>query len=126
MNVLRSALDALTAIPAWVDDAICAQTDPELWFPSPGESNTEAKAICADCPVRDACLADALATRPQEDWGIRGGTSEKERSAMRRKATQPDADVLADMLGLTDPAPDPEPRRRALPRHGGGRKAVTL
>ena len=39
-------------------------------------------------------------------------------------ATQPDADVLADMLGLTDPAPDPEPRRRALPRHGGGRRAV--
>ena len=54
---------------------------------------------------------------PIEDWQVTAA-----RAAI---ATQPDRDRLADMLGLpATPPADPEPRRRALPRHGGGRKAV--
>ncbi|MDO5535400.1 MAG: hypothetical protein Q4F65_12210 [Propionibacteriaceae bacterium] len=47
--------------------------------------------------------------------------------ALRRVLREPDGHVLADMLGLTQPPPTPAPpRRRALPRHGGGRKESQL
>jgi len=40
-----------------------------------------AKAVCAGCPVREACLEFALAN--DERWGVWGGTSERQRRAMR-------------------------------------------
>jgi WhiB family redox-sensing transcriptional regulator len=40
-----------------------------------------AKAVCAGCPVREACLEFALANA--ERWGVWGGTSERQRRAMR-------------------------------------------
>ena len=49
----------------------CRVEDPELWF---GESPAQlelAKSFCAECPVRDACLAGALAR--EEPWGVWGG-----------------------------------------------------
>lgn len=49
----------------------CRRQDPELWF---AESPTDlelAKSYCADCPLRDACLAGALERR--EPWGVWGG-----------------------------------------------------
>jgi WhiB family redox-sensing transcriptional regulator len=66
----------------WRDDALCAQTDPEIFFPDKGGSTREAKAVCARCDVRAACLADALAT---DDWfGVRGGLSERQRRAIKK------------------------------------------
>jgi WhiB family transcriptional regulator, redox-sensing transcriptional regulator len=57
--------------------------DPELFFPAPGEHGKAARAkrICARCPVRAACLADALASR--DGFGIRGGLTPNERRAER-------------------------------------------
>ena len=43
----------------------------------------EAKAICADCPVRQACLEHALAHRERE--GVWGGTTERERRRIVRQ-----------------------------------------
>ncbi|MGH8904532.1 MAG: WhiB family transcriptional regulator, partial [Egibacteraceae bacterium] len=45
----------------WRDKAMCLGEDPELFFPigttGPAVDQADwAKAICADCPVRDACL----------------------------------------------------------------------
>lgn len=63
----------------------CRDTDPELFFPLPGQTEQidQAKAVCADCPVRVSCLAFAL--RNGEDHGIWGGTTEDERRAIRRR-----------------------------------------
>lgn len=63
--------------PAWTEQALCAQVDPELWFPDKGGSTREAKAICRRCPVQDACLDYALTHH--EGYGIWGGVSERAR-----------------------------------------------
>ena len=42
-----------------------------------------AKAVCASCPVRAECLAEALARIP---YGIAGGLTEQERAALRRRS----------------------------------------
>lgn len=71
-----------TAFPTWRDRAACRDHDPELWFPLPSQTATTARAICVDCPVRQACGADALKTG--ENFGIHGGFSmPRERAALR-------------------------------------------
>lgn len=54
----------------WRDDAACAGADPDLFFPDSEADAAEAKAICAICPARSDCLADALASgRAVGVWG---------------------------------------------------------
>ena len=64
----------------WVDDALCAQTDPEAFFPEKGGSTREAKATCAQCFVQAECLDWALTTN--ERFGVWGGLSERERRGL--------------------------------------------
>jgi WhiB family redox-sensing transcriptional regulator len=47
------------------------QRDPELWFSDSPAHLEEAKRLCAACPLRQACLAGALARA--EPWGVWGG-----------------------------------------------------
>jgi hypothetical protein len=68
----------------WQERALCAQTDPEAFFPEKGGSTREAKRICAGCEVRPECLEYALAN--DERFGIWGGMSERERRRQRRRA----------------------------------------
>jgi WhiB family redox-sensing transcriptional regulator len=68
----------------WQERALCAQTDPEAFFPEKGGSTREAKRICAGCEVRPECLEYALAN--DERFGIWGGMSERERRKQRRRA----------------------------------------
>lgn len=67
------------AVP-W-DMAICAQTDPEAFFPEKGGSTARAKAVCDSCPIRRECLDWALAH--DERFGVWGGTSEQDRRLIR-------------------------------------------
>ena len=69
---------------AWQTDALCAQTDPEAFFPEKGGSTREAKRICESCEVRSECLDYALEN--DERFGIWGGLSERERRRLRREA----------------------------------------
>lgn len=69
----------------WAEDALCAQTDPELWFPEKGGSTREAKKTCAQCFVQAECLSYALST--DERFGIWGGLSERERRAITNGTT---------------------------------------
>lgn len=66
----------------WQERALCAQTDPEAFFPEKGGSTREAKRICLGCEVRDECLEYALAN--DERFGIWGGLSERERRRLKR------------------------------------------
>ncbi len=69
---------------AWQERALCAETDPEAFFPEKGGSTREAKKICTGCEVRTECLEYALAN--DERFGIWGGLSERERRRLRRRA----------------------------------------
>ena len=66
---------------AWRLDALCAETDPEAFFPEKGGSTREAKRVCTGCAVRTECLEYALAN--DERFGIWGGLSERERRRLR-------------------------------------------
>ena len=44
----------------WQASALCAQTDPALFFPDAGGNTNAAKRICRTCPVQAECLAEAL------------------------------------------------------------------
>lgn len=45
----------------WYELAVCAQTDPEVFFPGPRANAMPARRICRACPVQAECLAEALA-----------------------------------------------------------------
>src|SRR5579859_5763013 len=71
----------------WQDRALCAQTDPEAFFPEKGGSTREAKQVCRSCEVRAECLQFAL--EHDERFGIYGGLSERERRRLKRQAARP-------------------------------------
>lgn len=69
---------------SWQERALCAQTDPEAFFPEKGGSTREAKKVCVSCEVRAECLEYALEN--DERFGIWGGLSERERRKLKRRA----------------------------------------
>ena len=68
----------------WQERALCAQTDPEAFFPEKGGSTREAKRVCLSCEVRVECLEYALEN--DERFGIWGGLSERERRRLKKQA----------------------------------------
>ena len=68
----------------WQERALCAQTDPEAFFPEKGGSTREAKKVCRILEVRSECLEYA----PAHDgrFGIWGGLSERERRRLKKRA----------------------------------------
>ena len=82
----RSQMMALQGLPTstgWRQKAACRGVDPEIFHPSEEDDPTPAKAICAECPVREACLEHALAVR--EKHGVWGGLTERERRRVIRQ-----------------------------------------
>lgn len=69
----------------WRDDAVCATTDPDLFFPDKRDDRAEAQAkkVCKRCPVREQCLEYALEN--EEEYGIWGMTSPEDRLLMRQE-----------------------------------------
>ena len=78
--------DLLGSVPEWQERALCAQTDPEAFFPEKGGSTREAKRICTRCEVTTECLEYAM--RHDERFGIWGGMSERERRKIKRRANE--------------------------------------
>lgn len=90
----------LTPIPArdaepyrddWRTRAECRDQDPELFFPTgttgPALLQIEdALAVCARCPVVDACLQWALETNQEQ--GVWGGMTEDERRRWKRRSAR--------------------------------------
>lgn len=84
---------------AWQGRALCAQTDPEAFFPEKGGSPRDAKKVCLACEVRTKCLEYALAH--DERFGIWGGMSERERRQIKRQRA------------AANPTTSTQPHRRA-------------
>ena len=89
MSILASSLALGSADYSWRRNALCRDTDPELFFPvgTTGQALLQisrAKDVCCECPVKVKCLDFAMETN--QDTGIWGGTSEEERRQMRREA----------------------------------------
>jgi Transcription factor WhiB len=76
---LRALSDGFTLPPG----AACAGTDPDLFFPDPGQDDTGARAICARCPIRRECYTLALATGQR--YGIWGGINFEITAAHRQE-----------------------------------------
>lgn len=94
------------------EDALCAQIDPETFFPEKGHSSKAAKAMCLRCEVRTACLQ--LAIDNDEEFGVWGGLSARERRNL--VAGRVVDKRLLERLGeirLPPAAEDSEPRRLA-------------
>jgi len=68
---------------SWQDDSLCAQTDPEAFFPEVGGSSADPKKVCAKCDVGLQCLHFALAT--DEKSGIFGGMTYLQRKKLLGK-----------------------------------------
>jgi WhiB family transcriptional regulator, redox-sensing transcriptional regulator len=92
MGTAVAMMDAIIADlfvdpPTWHAQAACADMDRDRFFPGPGGSNgaqtQQAKAVCAACPVRADCLAEALEHDLQGIWG---GLTDRERTALKRDA----------------------------------------
>ena len=82
-TVLDGVFDGDDEEQEWQERALCAQTDPEAFFPEKGGSTREAKRICQGCEVRSECLEYALAH--DERFGIWGGLSERERRKLKKR-----------------------------------------
>ena len=67
----------------WQTKARCTEVDPEIFFPERGGSSKAARAVCSQCEVRLQCLEYALNNK--EQFGIWGGTSERERRRLRKE-----------------------------------------
>ena len=76
MTILATSLALAAADDQWRDQALCRNTDPDLFFPvgTTGMALVQvehANRVCGQCTVSAACLDFALATN--QDSGIWGG-----------------------------------------------------
>jgi WhiB family transcriptional regulator, redox-sensing transcriptional regulator len=88
MSLPASVIALANADYGWRSQALCRDTDPELFFPigTTGAALVQieqARDVCRQCPVQADCLEFAL--RTNQDSGIWGGTSEEERRVLRRE-----------------------------------------
>jgi WhiB family transcriptional regulator, redox-sensing transcriptional regulator len=103
----RNLAPARFAAP-WRQQAACRGVDLDLFYPKRGESAGPARQVCAQCPVRQACLEYALSNRIAS--GIWGGLTERERRPLQSRLVQAErldrdrAVLAADAAGYTTAA----------------------
>ena len=70
----------------WRNGAACSGFPSGWWLKTSYHFNRLAYRICETCPVRQACLDDAIAWGGEHDViGIRGGLSLSKRIVLRRE-----------------------------------------
>jgi WhiB family redox-sensing transcriptional regulator len=70
------------ALGEWHSRGLCVGEDPKVFFPSYGNPGTQARQVCAACPVRGECLDYATAA---DELGIWGGLDQQERRNLKRR-----------------------------------------
>jgi WhiB family redox-sensing transcriptional regulator len=73
------------AANAWRREAACWGSAANF-YPEVNAAGHRARAACAACPARTACLVNAL---KQEDYGVWGGMGRKQRAAYIQAELQP-------------------------------------
>lgn len=116
IRLLRARQTADTPYMNWRNDAKCRDEDPDLFFPFDADPVAKPLRICAECPVRSWCLADALESKDQ--FGIRGGTTEDERRPMFIAWSTKPGDPLPDDVEEVKPEPKPKPEPSTTCRRG--------
>jgi hypothetical protein len=61
----------MRGFPEQLTQTPCRTADPDLWFAERPTQLDVARALCADCPIKQACLEGAL--ERAEPWGVWGG-----------------------------------------------------
>jgi WhiB family redox-sensing transcriptional regulator len=89
----------------WADKAACRAGGPDALFVR-GAAQNRAKQLCAGCPVRIECLAEALDNRIE--WGVWGGMTERERRALLKRRP-----TITSWRGLLQTARDDHARVHA-------------
>lgn len=69
---------------AWMKSALCAQTDPEIWFPDAPRDSAKAISICKRCFVLDECLSWVMGQEIETFMGVWGGTTHEQRKRLKR------------------------------------------
>ena len=64
----------------WIGGAVCAQTDPDIFFPNRGQSTAAATLVCQACPVKTACAQ--WAADAGERYGVWGGINTRARDSV--------------------------------------------
>ncbi len=98
-----------TPLP-WMDDAACADVDPDIFFAENGKKYSDAKAVCDGCPVVQQCLEFAVSNGVRV--GVWGGLTPEERKGVsqgrprRKPGTRVDYGLVALYVaeGLSDGA----------------------
>ncbi len=75
--------------PAWHREARCAEFDVNYaWFHSTDVREIKhAIRVCQGCPVVNQCLEDALSR--DDNWGVWGGLTDRQRRQLRRQNLRP-------------------------------------
>ncbi len=108
----------------WRDSALCAEVDPEIFFPDKGESTRPTKRVCAGCEVRAECLQEALDRG--ERFGVWGGLSERERRTLAARLTGQPARVRSCPVHGEELSGGPVLYHCPAGRHGHGVTAADL
>ena len=66
----------------WVDDALCADMGPDMFYPAVGWNIDATRSICMACPVRNECAEHGI---EHEVHGVWGGHSRQELVKIRRQ-----------------------------------------
>jgi WhiB family redox-sensing transcriptional regulator len=89
-GLLRALVDSQ---PSWRREALCRSQPLAIFFPIRGQSDKPGLAVCAPCPVRPECLAEAIAESLEH--GIRGGMTGQARVAARKAQATDDTEQAA-------------------------------
>ncbi|MFC5281558.1 WhiB family transcriptional regulator [Arcanobacterium canis] len=96
---------------SWTAAAACAGLDPDALFVR-GAAQRDLRQLCARCPVRLTCLAEALDS--EANFGVWGGMTERERRVLLRRYA--DVESWSSTLAESDDFVISEIREGRIPR----------
>lgn len=83
------APNTLDTRQSWASRGLCQGYDLDVFFTESKSGMKRAKQICAGCPVRPECLAEALRAENDSRFGVSGGLTASERSRLVKSRAEP-------------------------------------